>query len=239
MSAILELRQVEKSFGGVRATRDVSFTVSEGEILGVIGPNGAGKSTLFELISGFVHPDSGEILHEGHAIHRMPASSVARRGVVRTFQKLRPFADLTCLENVMVGALMKERSRTRAETAADHALERVGLTHRRNVLAKGLSTGQRKRLEVARALATGARVLLLDEVTGGVDPGARQQLVELVRGLNSEGVTIVLIEHDMRVMAQLADRVIALHLGAVLTSGSPNDVINDSHVRRAYLGLEG
>ncbi|MEU5552591.1 MULTISPECIES: ABC transporter ATP-binding protein [unclassified Micromonospora] len=236
MTALLELRHVDKRFGGVHATRDVSFTVDEGEILGVIGPNGAGKSTLFELVSGFVNPDSGEILHAGRPIHRLSPSAVSRRGVVRTFQKLRPFPDLTCLENVMIGALVGERRTSRARQTADAALHRVGLEHRRDVHARGLSTGQRKRLEVARALATGARLLLLDEVTGGVDPGARQQLVDLVRGLNAEGVSIVLIEHDMRVMESLAHRVLALHLGRVLTLGPPADVIADERVRQAYLG---
>jgi len=236
MTALLRLNGVDKRFGGVHAARNVTFDVAEGEVLGIVGPNGAGKSTLFELISGFVHPDAGEIIYDGSPIHRLRPAAVSRRGLVRTFQKLRPFPDLTCLENVLVGALVANRSMSAAKAVAESALQRVGLDHRRDVAARGLSTGQRKRLEVARALATGARMLLLDEVTGGVDPGARAQLVELVRELNAQGVTIMLIEHDMRVMEQLAHRVIGMHLGGVLTVGSAAEVINDPRVRSAYLG---
>jgi branched-chain amino acid transport system ATP-binding protein len=237
MTPRLELKGVSKRFGGVHATRDVSFQVHSGEIVGIIGPNGAGKSTLFELISGFVHLDAGSILFDGKEIHRLSPSTVARRGVVRTWQQLRPFADLSAFENVLVGALVGRRSMPEAKRLAESALERVGLAERRDVPARGLSTGQRKRLELARALATGAQVLLLDEVTGGVDPAARKDLVTLIQELNSHGVTIVLIEHDMRVMETLADRVIALHLGAIVTIGEPQRVMSDPGVRRAYMGL--
>ena len=234
--SLLSVSGLTKRFGGVVANRDISFIVRPGELVGVIGPNGAGKSTLFDLITGFGRPDSGTVHVDGHDVTRLRPDQICRLGVGRTFQKLKPFHGMTTLENVMIGVFGRTNDVNEARRAASEALERVGLGDRAGAHARGLSTGQRKRLELARALATEPRLLLLDEVTGGVDPGAIPGLIALVRDLHARGLALVVIEHNMRVIMDIAQRVVALQLGEVIADAPPAEIMRDQRVIDAYLG---
>ena len=234
--SLLSVTGVTKRFGGITANKGISFDVAPGELIGIIGPNGAGKSTLFEIISGFYHPDEGEVRLDGTRLTGLSPDVVCRRGVARTFQKLRPFQGLTVLDNVMVGALTRTKDVRHARAQARDLLARVGLAEKTDAHARTLSTGQRKRLELARALATQPRVLLLDEVTGGVDQRTIPGLVQLVRDLHGGGLTLLVIEHNMRVITAVAQRIVALYLGEVIADGAPDVVARDRGVVEAYLG---
>jgi branched-chain amino acid transport system ATP-binding protein len=234
--SLLSVGGVTKRFGGVVANRDISFEVAAGELVGVIGPNGAGKSTLFEIISGFCRPDAGEVRLDGRRLTGLSPDRVCRLGVARTFQKLRPFSGMTVLENVMVGALTRTREVRHARDEAREILERLGLGAKADAHARSLSTGERKRLELARALATRPRVLMLDEVTGGVDQRTIPELVRLVRQLHQGGLTLLVIEHNMRVLTAVAQRIVALYLGELIADGPPDAVARDRRVIEAYLG---
>ena len=199
MSILLKIENLSRSFGGIHANSDISFDVKEGEILGVIGPNGAGKSTLFDLITGFTKSDKGQVILRDKNITNVRPDLICRMGVGRTFQKLKPFADQTLLENVIVGALVKEKNLKVARDKALEIIDFVDLIEKRHHYAKELSTGQRKRLELARALATDPKLLLMDEVTGGVDQRTIPGLVELVLKLKKNGITVVTIEHNMKI----------------------------------------
>jgi branched-chain amino acid transport system ATP-binding protein len=234
--SLLSVAGVSKRFGGVVANRGISFEVNPGELVGIIGPNGAGKSTLFEIITGFYHPDEGEVRLDGARLTGLSPDTVCRRGVARTFQKLRPFSGLSVLDNVMVGALTRTKDVRHARERARELIGKVGLAEKADAHARTLSTGQRKRLELARALATEPRVLLLDEVTGGVDQRTIPELVRLVRDLHAGGLTLLVIEHNMRVITAVAQRIVALHLGEVIADGPPETVARDRRVVEAYLG---
>jgi branched-chain amino acid transport system ATP-binding protein len=234
--SLLSVAGVTKRFGGITANRGISFDVAPGELVGIIGPNGAGKSTLFEIISGFYRPEEGDVRLDGVRLTGLSPDRVCRLGVARTFQKLRPFAGMTVLGNVTVGALTRTKDVRHAREQAREIVERVGLGEKADAHARTLSTGQRKRLELARALATRPRLLLLDEVTGGVDQRTIPALVQLVRELHASGLTVLVIEHNMRVITAVAQRIIALHLGEVIADGPPDVVARDRAVVEAYLG---
>jgi branched-chain amino acid transport system ATP-binding protein len=235
-SPLLAVAGVTKRYGGLAANADITFDVREGEIVGIIGPNGAGKSTLFDLITGVQSVDEGRVSFAGHDITGLRADRIASLGVARTFQKLKPFTDLTVTENVMVGALARTANMQAARDMALEALAFVDLLEKRNHFARELSTGQRKRLELARGLAMQPRLILMDEVTGGVDQRTIPGLVDLVLELKSRGVTIVTIEHNMEVMMRLADRILALYAGRRIAFGLPDAVRSDAKVVDAYLG---
>lgn len=223
-------------FGGIVAVDDVSFSVEQGEIFGILGPNGAGKTTTFNLIAGAVTLGSGEISLDGVAVSRLRPDQRARSGIARTFQITQPFEHLSVEENVMVGSLFRGGSIASMRDEARGLLEAVGLGSKVKAEAKQLSTGQRKRLELARALATRPRLLLLDEVTGGVDQPSIPGLIELVAKLRDRGITIIIIEHNMRVITGLADRLMFLNRGAKLTEGKPAEVMRHPDVLKLYLG---
>jgi branched-chain amino acid transport system ATP-binding protein len=216
----------------------MSLALAAGEILGIIGPNGAGKSTLFGVIGGQIRPDGGEILFDGRPIRGRSADTVAGLGLVRTFQTSRPFGSMTFLENVMVGALSRLASLAQARDEALRHLETVGLADRRDAPARGASTGQRKRLEIARALATAPRVLLLDEPFGGVDLAAIDTLIGLLQRIRAQGMTLLVIEHNLVAVQRVVDRLIAMNLGETIAEGAPAAVTGDPRVVNAYLGDE-
>jgi branched-chain amino acid transport system ATP-binding protein len=236
MSALLEVDRVSKSFGGVAANTDISFDVAEGEILGLIGPNGAGKTSLFNSISGEVTPDSGEIRLGGKRISGTGPVSCAMHGVARTFQVVRSFDSMTVLENVMVGAFARGiRAQAAMRIAAD-TLEFCGLGPRADRPAWSLSPPEKRRLEVARALATQPRVILLDEMLTGLTPTEAQGGVQLVRDVQARGITVIMVEHVMEVVLPLVSRAVVLNLGRVLTIGKPAEIVKNPDVIRAYLG---
>lgn len=236
MSILLKVENLSRSFGGIHANSDISFDVKEGEILGVIGPNGAGKSTLFDLITGFTKSDKGQVLLREKNITNIRSDLICRMGVGRTFQKLKPFADQTLLENVIVGALVKEKNLKVARDKALEIIDFVDLIEKRHHYAKELSTGQRKRLELARALATDPKLLLMDEVTGGVDQRTIPGLVELVLKLKKNGITVVTIEHNMKIIMDISDRILALNQGKRIAFDIPKNISQNSQVIDAYLG---
>jgi len=233
---ILTVENLSKSFGGIHANRDISFDVEEGSILGVIGPNGAGKSTLFDLITGFTKPDTGKVKFFDKNIFGISPDKISNLGVGRTFQKLKPFADQTLLENVMIGAFVKEKDIKRARDRALEIIDFVDLIEKRHHFAKELSTGQRKRLEMARAMAIDPKLLLMDEVTGGVDQKTIPGLVELVKKLKKTGVTIITIEHNINIIMEISDNVLALDQGKRIAFGAPKEIQNNKQVIDAYLG---
>jgi branched-chain amino acid transport system permease protein len=233
---LLAVRGLWKSFGGAAAVCDLDLEVRAGEVVGLIGPNGAGKTTVFNLVTGMLPPDRGEVRFGGADLRRAAPHAVNRRGVARTFQILRPFTNLTALENVMVAAMPRTPSVEAARAEAARCLGFVGLAHRADVPGGGLSTGERKRLELARALATGPRLLLLDEVTGGVDQRSLPDLIALIRRVRAEGVTLVIIEHNLRVITALSDRLVVLHLGEKVADGPTEAIVRDPRVVDIYVG---
>jgi branched-chain amino acid transport system ATP-binding protein len=236
MPARLEVDRVSKSLGGVAANIDISFDVRDGEILGLIGPNGAGKTSLFNSISGAVVPDSGEIRFDGARISGLPPEACALRGIARTFQVVRSFDSMTVLENVMVGAFARHARARAAMARALETLDFTGLGGRADTPAHALSPAEKRRLEVARALATEPRVLLLDEMLTGLTPTEAQGGVALIRAVRDRGITVIMVEHVMEVLLPLIDRAVVLNLGRVLTTGLPSEVVRDPDVIRAYLG---
>jgi branched-chain amino acid transport system ATP-binding protein len=233
---ILEISHVSKVFGGLAANSDVSFSVEPGTIMGLIGPNGAGKTTLFNCITGYYPPSRGEIVFKGTRLNGLQPDRVCRLGMVRTWQKVRPLAKMTVLDNVMVGALARTSSLRVARQAALEQLRVVRLEHKEGTLAGGLPIGERKKLEVARVLATRPELLLLDEVMGGLNPAESDEIIELILELKKSGLTQMVIEHDMRAIMRISDRIVVLNSGEKLAEGSPGEVANDPEVIAAYLG---
>ena len=236
MSALLETEALTVRFGGILANADISIGVNEGEILGLIGPNGAGKSTLFNLVAGTYRPTSGRIRFAGRDITRLPPALRCKLGIARTFQVVKSFETMSVLENVVVGALVRFTSTKAAREEAYRVLDVTGLTRRAEANARDLTPPEKRRLEVARALATQPKLLLLDEVLTGLTPAEAQKGVELVRKIRELGVTVVMVEHVMEVVMPLVDRAIVLDLGRVLVEGAPQAIVRDPKVIQAYLG---
>ena len=236
---MLQVNSISKSFRGLRAVQDVSFTVPQGEIVGLIGPNGAGKTTIFNMIAGVYAPDSGSVLFQERRIHGLRPDQICAAGIGRTFQIVKPFAGLSVLDNVMVGALLRERTTAASRALSVQILDRLGLGAKRGQPAASLTLPDRKRLEVARALATRPKLLLLDEVMAGLRPTECDQIVAVFRELNrAEGLTVLLIEHVMRAVMALAGRIVVLHHGEVIAHGTPEEVVRDKAVLECYLGEE-
>jgi branched-chain amino acid transport system ATP-binding protein len=233
---LLEAHEVTKTFGGFLAVSDASLSVREGEILGLIGPNGAGKSTMFNCLSGDFAPTSGRITFDGVDVTRVSPEAHARLGIGRTFQVPVTFEDMSVLENVMVGAFLRHPSRAAAQGAALSVLELTGLAGQRDQPARVLGTPGRKRLEIARVLATEPRLMMLDEALAGLTPGEVLRAIELVRAIHRRGVTLIVVEHIMEVIMSLAHRVMVFNQGRVIASGRPSAVVRDPEVVRAYLG---
>ena len=239
MSALLEVRGISKSFRGLRAVTDASFDVPQGTIRALIGPNGAGKTTCFNVIAGVFRPDAGAILFSGTPIHGLRPDQVCGAGIGRTFQIVKPFAGLSVLDNVVVGALKRAPSVSAAKKRAAEIVEKLGLASKQDQMASSLTLPDRKRLEVARALATRPKLLLLDEVMAGLRPTECDQMVEVFREINrADGLTILLIEHVMRAVMALAQHVIVLNHGEVIARGTPAEVVRDAAVLECYLGEE-
>lgn len=235
---LLELKEVNKNFGGLKAVSRVSFELNGGEILGIIGPNGAGKTTLFNVITGFLKPDSGEVWFNGEKTVGLKPHQVCKKGMVRTFQLVKPFIELTVLENVVVAALNRAKTIKEAREKALRTIELVGLREKTNTLSSGLTLGHRKRLELARTLATEPKLLLLDEVMAGLTPTEVDELIRLLKEVNHRGVTILLIEHVMRGLMALSRRVVVLNYGQKIAEGVPGEVVKNRQVIEAYLGEE-
>jgi branched-chain amino acid transport system ATP-binding protein len=239
MAALLEVERISKSFSGLRAVDDVSFHVPEGEIVALIGPNGAGKTTCFNVIAGVYRADAGEVRLAGAPIGGWRPDRICRAGIARTFQLVKPFAGLSVMENVVVGALNAAADVAQARARAMEAIRQLGLDAKRDHVASSLTLPERKRLEVARALATGPRILLLDEVMAGLRPTEMDQMVAFFRELNARlGLTILLVEHVMRAVMALSRHIVVLHHGQVIATGTPEAVTRDPAVLECYLGEE-
>ena len=235
---LLEVRGIGKRFGGLQAVHDLSFEMTRGEVLGLIGPNGAGKTTVFNLLSGFLAPDDGEVRFDGRSLAGLKPHAVCQLGLVRTFQIVRPFPHLSVLDNVRVGALARRPQMAEARERARAVIEQVGLGAKARQPAAGLTLAERKRLVLARALATEPTLLLLDEVMAGLNPTEIEAIVGLIRSINASGISILLIEHNMRAVMTLSGRIVVLSFGEKIVEGPPAAVANHPRVVEAYLGEE-
>jgi branched-chain amino acid transport system ATP-binding protein len=235
---LLALEGVTKRFGGLTAVSDVSFTVPAGDLMGIIGPNGAGKTTLFNVISGYYRADSGRVVFAGHDVVGQPPHLICRLGLTRTFQLVKPFGNLSVVDNVMIGALTRLPTLRAARVEAERVIETCGLASHASAHARTLPIGLRKRLEVARALATRPRLLLLDEVMAGLNPTELAAMIELIQRLHVDGLTVIVIEHIMAAMMRLARRIVVLHHGERIAEGPPAAITQDRRVVDAYLGEE-
>jgi len=233
---MLEVKNLTKFFGGLGAVRELSFKVEKGQIFGLIGPNGAGKTTVFNLINGFYLPTSGEVLFKGEPITGLKPNAICKKGIARTFQLVKPLSRMTVLENVMASAFCRVNSIKKAQEEALKTLEFCGLMHRKDYLARSLTIGDRKRLEITRAMATHPEVILLDETAAGLNPTELDQAIALIRKIREQGITILIVEHIMKVIMSISDRIHAINYGQTITEGTPQEVANNKAVIEAYLG---
>jgi len=235
---LLKIETVMKSFGGLTALRNVDLSVAKGQIKSIIGPNGAGKTSLFNVISGFYRPDQGKIYFCGQNITGQNPENISRLGLARTFQVVKPFLSMSVLENVMIGSLSRTSKMPVAKVKAMEVLENMGMAKKAKLLAKNLTLEDRKRLELARVMATGPKLVLLDEVMAGLNPAETDEFIELIRKIRNEGITVLLIEHVMQAVLSLSDEVVVLNYGEKIYEGDTQGVVKDRAVIEAYLGEE-
>lgn len=237
--SIIEVKNISKLFGGLAALTDVSFELKKGEILGLIGPNGAGKTTMFNVINGFYPPTQGNVFLKGRKISNLKPHTVCKLGIARTFQVVRPLQRMSVLDNVIASAFVRSKSKAQAEKASFEVLKFTGLYDDKNIISKGLPLGKRKRLEIARALATGPEIILLDESFAGLNPTEINEQIEVVNKIRTEkGITILIIEHHMKVIMSISDRIVVLNYGEKIAEGTPSEIGQNLSVIEAYLGEE-
>lgn len=234
--ALLEVTGITKRFGGLVAVNDLSLSLDEGQILGLIGPNGAGKTTAFNMISGFYKPDEGDIQFESKQINGLRPDQVCKLGLARTFQVVKPFPQLSVRDNVMVGAYNRTNSRRESRQKAEEIIEFLGMQDMSEMTAGSLSVAYRKRLEIAKALATDPKIILLDEAMAGLRPTETDHMIDLVRQVSKQGIGLLLVEHVMRVIMSLAERIVVIHHGEKIAEGEPQEIVQDKAVIDAYLG---
>jgi len=234
--SLLELEEVSKHFGGLAAISNVSFEIREGEILGLIGPNGAGKTTLFNVIDGFYAPTRGEVRFKGQRIAGMKPHQLCKLGIARTFQVVKPLQRMSVLDNVIASAFLRAKSKAEAVSIAEETLHFTGLSEDRDVISKGLPLGKRKKLEIARALATKPELLLLDESFAGLNPSELNESIEIIKHIKERGITIMIIEHHMKVIMSISDRIVVINYGQKIAEGSPREIRDNPMVVEAYLG---
>lgn len=235
---LLTVQNVSKRFGGLAALTDISFVCNKGEILGIIGPNGAGKTTLFNVINGFYPPSAGDVLFNGEKISNLKPHKICNRGIARTFQVVRPLQRMTVLDNVIASAFVRATTKVKAVETAAEVLQFTNLYDDRALVSKGLPLGKRKRLEIARALATQPELLLLDESFAGLNPTEINEQIEIVRKIRDKGITILIIEHHMKVIMSISDRIVVLNYGKQIAEGTPAEISRNPVVIEAYLGEE-
>jgi branched-chain amino acid transport system ATP-binding protein len=234
--SLLQIREVSKRFGGLAALTNVSYSVNKGEILGLIGPNGAGKTTLFNVVNGFYPPSKGEVLFKGERISHLQPYQICKFGIGRTFQVVRPLQRMTVLDNVIASAFLRAKNKEEAKEIALEALRFTGLYEDKDLISKGLPLGKRKKLEITRALATKPEMLLLDESFAGLNPSEQNELIDIIRQIRAKGITIMIIEHHMKVIMSLSDRVVVLNYGQKIAEGTPKEIGSNPLVIEAYLG---
>jgi len=233
---LVEIRDVSKHFGGLAALTHVSFFLKKGEILGLIGPNGAGKTTLFNVVNGFYPPSRGEVFYKSEKISNLKPHQICKLGIARTFQVVRPLQRMTALDNVIASAFLRAKNKSEAEGIALETMRFTDLYEDRHVVSKGLPLGKRKKLEITRALATRPEMLLLDESFAGLNPSEQNELIEIIRKVRADGITIMVIEHHMKVIMSISDRIVVLNYGEKIAEGTPKEIGNNPLVIQAYLG---